>query len=700
MSWRILTKKALSDGAQRVLFRMLSGAGVPTRPAEVWPVPIPDNTVITTLGKEAFNLFEKGNLSDCRGGRYKQKTSTGEFWIVPTYDPLELMKIPDMWSVAIHDIRTAWNLHNGRDLALVKENYQPNPTTGDIKRWIGKTDLTKPITLDVETSMDARSLYIVGFGQGPGDAIAIPFGEDYIPFIYYILKNATGGFLCQNGNFDRRVIEDVFGLKIKQSGDTLLAHHLKCSEMPHDLGFIISLYTNMNYHKNTSKDDLALYNCKDVDGTTRSHEGLLKDLEEDNLLDLYEVVMKANEVVFQSQIRGLKVDLFKLKAFRKKFATEAFLLKQDIIQMTGDKYFNPGSPKQVADYLFKRLKLPECYDRKTGKPTTRDEVLEKKFARKSMVWNEETEQNEEKLVWQSPEIEKILEWRHQSKMLSTYLFDFTQPESIDFHYEPLAGHEDQIMTVHLPVKIHGTASGRYSSFIHTWPSEMREIIIPTPGYIFIAADFSQIEWRLGAFLSQDPVALEILASGQDIHLMAAMLAFSKKAEDITKHERHLAKRISHGSSYGIGAESIAVQFGISKQEAIDIQKRVLSPFRRLIEWREDNLAQVQRTGYLINPFGRRRYFLRSAKDLRGEVFSYLQQSTCHDMIMRASIAMFEEHPEVPFVLDHHDENVWESLLVDEEKNKVIIKEVMEREWLPGFSCPSTVVSGVNWKECK
>ena len=699
-TWRIITKTPLSDGAQRVLFRMLSNAGVPIRPAEVWPVSISDGSTITTLGKDTFALFEKGNLSDCRGGRYRQNTPTGFFTVIPMWDPLTLMRMPEMWPIGIHDLQVAWKHSQGQDYPETPLNYVPHPTTGDVIRWMGQVDFSKPITLDVETSWDARNLYIVGLGQGPGDAIAIPFAEDYIPYIIAIFKRATGGFLCQNGNFDRRVIADVFGIELKQSGDTLLAHHLKCSEFPHDLGFIISCYTNMNYHKNTSQADLALYNCKDVDGTTRVHENLLEDLKKDNLLNLYSTVLKANEVVFKSIVRGLKVDLKKLEAFRNNFTLETETLKKELIEASGDKYFNPASPKQSANWLFKKLGLPPVYDRKTGSITTRDEALEKKFSKKEMVWNEEKEEHEEKLIWEVPAIEKLLEWRHKSKMLSTYLFDFTKAETIDFHYEPLEGHEDSIMKVHIPVKIHGTASGRYASFIHTWPPEMREIIIPTPGYTFIAADFSQIEWRLGAFLSQDPVALDILSSGQDIHLMSAVLAFKKDPKDVTKKERHLAKRISHGSSYGIGPRSIAIQFGITKTEAEEIQKRVLAPFKRLIEWREDNLRTVERTGFLTNPFGRRRYFLRNQKDLRGEVFSYLQQSTCHDMIMLAAVAMDQEHPEIPFVLDHHDENVWECLQGQEENAKVIIKEIMEREHLPGFSCPSTVAVGKNWKECK
>ena len=676
----IVVDKPLSIGMGKVLFTLLSQAGAaPTEP-QLLTKSIPPRAVALLLGERAFAKYNKGNIHKCRGSVYQY----GDCNMIGTFSPMELMRMPEMWPAVVHDIHRAWTMSRKEKYQVQVRKYITRPYKTDLIEWIKNVDMTQPVGLDVETDGAGVMLHMVGLGQKKAGFICVPMSQDMLPYLIYFFKNFQAGYIMQNGNFDRGVIWRVFGKHLKAAGDTIIAHHLLCSEMPHDLGFISSLYSDIPYHKDTSKADLALYNLKDVDSTMQAHEGLMFDLERDGLMPLYKTMMEANEVIFKSVKRGLAVHLPTLNKFRIEYKEKEKVLLQELKDLAKDQHFNPASPQQVATWLYTKLKLPQvfksAYGRTTKKLTTGTEDLVKKFPN-------------------SVEVQKLVEWRHLAKMLSTYLLDFEKGEKIDLHFEQDT--KDTVI-IHVPVKIHGQVGGRYSSFIHTWPPAMRAIIIPREGNIFIQGDFSQIEWRLGAFLSQDPVALDILHSGRDIHRMSAALAFGIPESEVTSDQRHKAKRISHGSSYGIGLSSIALQFGISVAEAMEVQNKILHPFKRLIEWREENLAFVEKNGYLTNPFGRRRYFIKTPKaGLRGEVFAFLQQSTCHDMLVLSANAIDRERGnEIFLVLDHHDANVHEVSIDIVEEAKVYIKSVMEREHLPGFSCPADLGVGLSWKACK
>jgi DNA polymerase-1 len=481
-------------------------------------------------------------------------------------------------------------------------------------------------------------------------------------------------YIGQNFNFDIGVLESVFQKRLPCSFDTMLAHHLICQGLPHDLGFLSSVYSDLDcYWLGPNRYTNPLYNCKDVDATFQSKQGLQQALTRYGMTALFNEVMKAADVVYDMTHRGVCFHIPTCRRVVIDYSAKVVQLHEELSKESGVSYFNPDSPKDVAKALYENLGLPKQYLR--GKVTTSKKVIEEKFK-------------------DVPFVAKMIEYRHLAKMVRTYVPD-----------ENLLTILDENHGIFTPDwKMHGTETGRYSCGIHTFPAEMRSVIVPRPGYRLLGADYSQLEFRIDMFRSGDPVGLAIMERGGDIHRETAAFCFKKPAAEITAGERHLAKFVVHGCRYGRGADSVAKQFKVSIAEAEDIINNVLGPFERYLEWRDSRVEFAKTEGFSVNYFNRRRWWIEGVKPT--EVYNFDPQSTGHDILMMAcNVVRAEKHKhnwDIHQVIDHHDAGYWEIPDTDEAEEffTAQIKSIMGREYLPGLPIPVDAHTGPNWQALK
>lgn len=637
---------------------------------------LPNLKVIVPLGNHALHAFGQHGITNWRGSVFNfQLPSRRTCQVIPTFHPSFILRgKQEMFPVVIEDIRKIRNYAYGMVEHHVKE-YLTKPTLREATAFIDDLINEPPryITLDVEGYADA--LEMVGIGT-KHRAVCIPFEEEFIPLLLKAIHHLH--FTMQNGNYDKHVIENSLGVLPKMWFDTLLGHHLICSGHPHGLYFLTSLYSDLPYYKDQSNVDRERYNCMDVDGTSQVAEEEVKWLHKYDMQELFDTVMKASHIVYRMARRGITYHLPTCKKIAEEYATRCAVLEKQMQDLAKMQYFNPDSPRDVATALYEVLGLPKIYKRGTNTVTTSEVLLRKKYPNVDFV------------KW-------ILEYRHKAKMVRTYI-----PQLEDERVEQLD--EDHIV-YHPDWKLHGTETGRYSCHIHTYPPEMRKVIVARPNYKLLVIDYSQIEFRILMHDSQDPVGLRLMAEGGDIHRKCASVVFKKSEVDVTKGERHLCKFITHGSNYGRGPQGIAEQFNMELWEAVEMQEQVMGPFTAARTWQQACIDRDIARGYSQNAFNRRRYWFNAATkrpDTEREIKNFYPQSEAHDILMRASIKVSEyidlHKLDVHIIADHHD------ALIFEVHNTLLstivapIQEIMEQSYLTNLVIPTEAKFGECWGE--
>lgn len=622
--------------------------------------------VIVPLGNYALALFNKWGIQTYRGA---------PFWyegipVIPTIHPAALMRgNQELWPVVIHDLERVWRIASSVNISWLQpeRNYIPHPSVHEAHAIVDRITERTRWVLDVETTMEHDQLNFVGVTDRKHHGVCIPVNEDFIGPLMK-LSRKSGDCSMQNGLFDMNQMEGTFGATPICRFDTMLAHHLVCSSLPHDQGFLNSCYADLPYYKKEMREDTEVYNCKDLDSQFQCTEGLEDDVKRYGMWSLFQSIMAAQPIVHKMARRGICYDLRACEEESIRLDNRCAELLALMCKEAGDPFFNPNSPKQVMEILFNKLGVPKLYHKKTGRPTTEDDQLEKHKKIPFVRW--------------------LLEYRHWSKMRSTYIPGEDELELIDENYG----------LTHSSPKMHGTETGRFSWGIHTYPPEMRRIVVARPGYRLGYFDLSQVEFRVCIYASGDKLGRELLEAGGDIHRRCASLWLKKPESEVTKTERFLCKFVVHGSNYGRSPQSVAEQFGISVAEAESIQDDILGQFIELNEWREAQVEHAYKNGFSINYFKRRRYYFNTPKnEVRRQALNFYPQSTSHDMLllMYPSIAAIENfHP----ILDHHDAIMGEFPIEAEDVVMPQLKEIANKEWLPGLRVPADVKSGTSWKD--
>ncbi len=414
----------------------------------------------------------------------------------------------------------------------------------------------------------------------------------------------------------------------------------------------------------------------------------IEKMKELNLIDLFEdIEMPLVEILGEMQFAGMKVDKEELIEFGDKLKAQLDGIKNDIYELSGTE-FNINSPKQLGEVLFEKIKLPVYKKTKNGYSTDVD-VLEK-------------------LKKEHPIIEKILEYRSLTKLNSTYV-------------EGLIPYiNDKTGRIHSYFHQTITATGRISSTepnLQNIPTreelgkQLRKVFKPREGYIYVDADYSQIELRVLAHISQDKHMLEAFKNGEDIHKQAASKVLGIPIEKVTKEQRGKAKAVNFGIVYGISDFGLAEQIGVSRKEAKQYIEQYLEKYSGIKKFMDDIVEDAKEKGYVETLFHRRRYIpeLTSRNYMVRQFGARVAmntpiQGTAADIMKIAMIDTYnklkEENLDAKLILQVHDELMIECKIEEKEKVKEILKTCMENATKLSIPLKAEVSEATNWYEAK
>jgi DNA polymerase I len=482
------------------------------------------------------------------------------------------------------------------------------------------TDPLHPVAWDTETtSLSPRDAQLVGIGccwGAESDQLAyIPVGHaqgenldlaDVIAGLYPILTSATYPKALQNAKYDRLVLQfqgiDLAGVVF----DTMLASYVINPETSHNLSDLsrrhlqmsAQSYTDLVKKGETIADldipAVANYCGMDVYTTYLLVGKLRAELEKVPILLtlLLEVEQPLEPILSQMETTGIRIDQAYLQTFSEQLAKDLLQLETDAYAAAGET-FNLGSPKQLSDLLFNTLKL----DPKKSRPTKLG------YSTDAAVL--------EKMQGDHPVIDLIIEHRTLAKLKSTYVDAL--PALVRADTGRLHSDFNQAIT----------STGRLSSSnpnlqnipIRTeFSRQIRAAFIPEPGWTLVSADYSQIELRIVAHLSQEPQLINAYRQNQDVHTLTAQLLLDK--EEISPEERRLAKIINFGIIYGMGAQRFGREAGVSSKQAKEFLERFYQRYPQVFVYLRQMEQQAITQGYVETILGRRRYFSFESRELQ------------------------------------------------------------------------------------
>ncbi len=414
----------------------------------------------------------------------------------------------------------------------------------------------------------------------------------------------------------------------------------------------------------------------------------LKKLEEINCLDLfYKIDMPTVEVLSNMQWNGMYVDKEELEQFGRELTKKLEAITKIIYEMAGEE-FNINSTKQLGEILFEKMKLPVIKKTKNGYSTDVD-VLEK-------------------LKKEDPIIEQILEYRQLMKLNSTYV------EGLKPYIN------SKTNRIHSFFHQTITATGRISSTepnLQNIPTRfelgkrVRKVFKPESEKVYIDADYSQIELRVLASISEDKHMVEAFKEGQDIHKQAASKVFKTPINEVTKEQRSNAKAVNFGIVYGISDFGLAEQLGIGRKQAKKYIDEYLSEYSGIKNFMDNIKEEAKEKGYVETLFHRRRYIpeLKSNNymvrqfGLRAAMNTPIQ-GTAADIMKIAMIKVFKEIEKrglkSKIVLQVHDEMMIEAQIAEKEIIQEIVKNSMETATKLKVPLIAEISEADNWYDCK
>ena len=400
----------------------------------------------------------------------------------------------------------------------------------------------------------------------------------------------------------------------------------------------------------------------------------------------YEIELPLCAVLARMETRGVLVDQMALVAFGNMLEVGIQKDQADIFRYAGQE-FNINSPKQLGEILFERLGLPPVKKTKSGY-STNAEVLEKLKSR-------------------HPIVEAILDYRTLTKLKSTYADGLVKEIADDGR-------------IHTTFQNMVTATGRLSSTepnLQNIPvrtelgSEIRKMFVPKDGWVFVDADYSQIELRVLAHIAEDAHMQAAFTSGMDIHTATAAQVFHVAPEDVTPLMRRHAKAVNFGIVYGISEFSLAEDIGVTRKEAKAYIENYLQNYAGVREYMKNIVAQAKRDGFVTTMFGRRRN-LPELKSSNFNIRSFGErvalntpiQGTAADIIKLAMIhvdkALREQKLQARLVLQVHDELIVECPIEEREQVTALLTEQMEHVAKLSVPLLAEAKSGASWYEAK
>lgn len=410
-------------------------------------------------------------------------------------------------------------------------------------------------------------------------------------------------------------------------------------------------------------------------------------LREDDLTALYEDIERPLAFVLRSMEQiGFLTDENVLHELGAEYAVKIEALQNEVYEMAGEK-ININSPKQLGTLLFEKMGLPSG-KKKSGSYSTSAEVLEE-------------------LADEYPICAKILEYRRFAKLNSTYI-------------DALLRLRDNTGRIHTRFDQVSTATGRISSLepnLQNIPvrteegRQIRRAFIAPEGYCLVDADYSQIELRVLAHMSEDDAMIEAFKSGEDIHRSTAAKVYGVPMDEVTGQMRSSAKAVNFGIVYGISDFGLARNIGVSRWEAKDFIERYLARYPGVKRYMDQSVATGKEQGYVATLAGRRRY-MHELKSSNYNVRAFGEraamnspiQGTAADIIKMAMVAVYraleKSDMKARLILQVHDELIIECPLEEKDAVSALLKNCMEQVLTLNVPLPAEVSTGGNWNECK
>lgn len=500
---------------------------------------------------------------------------------------------------------------NFETLKTIPHEYQLIETEEEARRLYDFFRTNKILSLDTETtSTNAIEAELVGLSFAVEERkafyVAIPANREEALKIVAIFKPLYEApeilKVGQNIKYDIEVLRH-YGVEVAgPMFDTMIAHYLLQPELRHNMDYMAEVYLgyrtvhieeligprgrNQKNMRDLSPTDIYEYACEDADITLRLKNVLEPKLDEAGVALLFrDIEMPLVDVLADMELNGVCLDTEALHETSEVFNKRMTAIEQHIYELAGEQ-FNISSPRQVGDILFGKMKIVDKPKKtKTGQFVTSEEVLQQ-------------------LRSKSPIIDEILNYRGLKKLLSTYV------DALPKLINPRTGR------IHTSFNQTVTATGRLSSSdpnLQNIPvrdddgKEIRKCFIPEPGCLFFSADYSQIELRIMAHLSEDENMIEAFREGFDIHAATAARIWHKDIGEVTPAERKKAKQANFGIIYGITTYGLAQRMDISNGEARDLIDGYFLTFPRVEAYMEQAKETARKQGYAETLFHRRRY---------------------------------------------------------------------------------------------
>lgn len=498
--------------------------------------------------------------------------------------------------------------------ARVVREYETILDQTALDRWLAAIEHADLVTFDIETtSLDPMQARIVGIclAIAPGRAAYVPVAHRYagapeqLPLDAVLarlkpwLENPRAKKLGQNVKYDQHVLANHGIALAGVAHDTMLQSYVLESHRLHDLDNLAWRHLDvktLSYAEVAGKgvsqiafDQVAVdrateYSAEDADITLQLHSALYPRIAADpGLTHVYESIeLPTREVLFRMERNGVLLDPVLLAAQSRVLGERMLTLEQQAFQLAGGP-FNLGSPRQLGEVLFDRMKLPVVRKTATGQPSTDEEVLQE-------------------LAADYPLPKLLLEHRMLSKLKSTYTdklpqminaatgrihTNFAQATAVTGR---LASTEPNLQNI--PIR---SVEGR----------RIREAFIASPGHVLVSADYSQIELRIMAHLSGDASLEKAFAEGEDIHRATAAEIFGVPIGEVTSDQRRYIKAVNFGLIYGMSAFGLAAQLGIERGAAQQFIDKYFSRYPGVAEYMLRTRELAHKQGYVKTVFGRR-----------------------------------------------------------------------------------------------
>lgn len=589
-------------------------------------------------------------------------------------------------------------------------DYQLIDTEKEAEELCRKLLTQEIVAIDTETtSVDALEAELVGmsFAIEGGKAWYVAVSREtekaqrMVDIFRPLFEHPTLTKVGQNLKYDLNVLSRYGVQMTAPLWDTMIAHYLVQPEGRHGMDHLAEVYlryrtipisqligtgrTQKNM-RDLTPSEICDYACEDADITLALMEPLARAMQEAEVESVFrDIEMPLLPVLARMEQTGVCLDTAALDETESQLRERMEQIEREVYDLAGEE-FVLTSPKQVGEVLFDKLRITDKAKKtKTGQYQTSEEVLES-------------------LKTKHPIVEKILAHRGLKKLLSTYV------EALPKLINPRTGR------LHTSFNQAVTATGRLSSSnpnLQNIPvrgddgREIRRAFVPAAGCTFLSADYSQIELRLMAHLSQDEAMIADFRAGADIHAATAARIFGKPIEEVSRDERRKAKTANFGIIYGISAFGLAERMNVSRTEAKELIDNYFATYPRVQEYMAECVERARALGYITTQFGRRRY-LADINSRNATVRGFAErnavnapiQGTAADIIKRAMVAIDRrfaaEGLQAEMMLQVHDELNFSVPLDQLERTRQVVVEEMEAAFTMSVPLVAECGHGENW----